>query len=364
LSKNERGVNKIDVGIVGLGSIAKRMHLPVLSAFEDVNIAAAADINEKEGGKVVKKWGIPGFYTDYAKMYEDASLDTVFVCLPNNMHHDAVLKALENDLNVFCEKPFGTSPEDAYDLVKVSNEKGLVLGVGYNRSFNPNYEAAKGIIKSLSLGKIIQVNGILVNPGPFGWSPNSEWFFNEKSGGVLYDSGCHIVHLIHYLLEDRIIEVSAGSASTTGLDAPDNVVCTFRTDKGTIGTINVGWNAGLAYDSVQIHGTGGSLLSSPHNVEKIFPGEDSLDRTLKYLVAIKNALGKDVMTGITKNASDKKTNVDVTYLKEDRVFIDSVVNSAKPPVTGEDALRVLEVLEGIKQSINLEKMVDIEYREL
>ncbi len=362
-------IGEIDIGIVGLGSIARRMHLPVLSAFEDVNIVAAADIDERAGRKVVEKWGISGFYTDYAKMYEDVNLDIVFVCLPNNMHYEAVLNALKSGLNVFCEKPLGTSPEDAYELVKVSNEKGLILGVGYNKCFNQNYVRSRRIIKNLLLGKVVQVHGILVNPGPFGWSPNSAWFFDERSGGVLYDSGCHIVHLIHYILDDRITEVSADSTSTTGLDIPDNIVCTFRTDKGTVGTINVGWNAGVLYNAVQVHGTAGSLLSSPHSVEKIFPGEDSLDKTLKYLRAIKDALGKDVMMGMTRgDTSDekmtKKARVDVTYLKEDRLFIDSVINSTKPPVTGEDALRVLEVLEGIKQASKSRKIVGVAYHEL
>ncbi|NQE53403.1 D-xylose 1-dehydrogenase (NADP(+)) 2 [ANME-1 cluster archaeon GoMg3.2] len=98
-------MNKINIGIVGLGTIAKNMHVPILSTFEDVKIKAAAEVDVERRKKFAKKWDIPEVYEDYTKMYENADLDAVFVCLPNFLHYDAVMGALEHDFHVFCEKP-------------------------------------------------------------------------------------------------------------------------------------------------------------------------------------------------------------------------------------------------------------------
>jgi len=100
-------MNKINIGIVGLGTIAKKAHVPVLSTFKGVNIKGAADVDVKKGQEFAKKWNIPEVYEDYNKMYENADLDVVFVCLPNFLHFEAVKSALEHDFHVFCEKPMG-----------------------------------------------------------------------------------------------------------------------------------------------------------------------------------------------------------------------------------------------------------------
>lgn len=81
-------MDKINIGIVGLGTIAKDMHVPVLSTFEDVKIKSAAEVDVKRGRDFADKWNIHEVYEDYTKMYDnsDLDLDAVFVCIPNFLH--------------------------------------------------------------------------------------------------------------------------------------------------------------------------------------------------------------------------------------------------------------------------------------
>ena len=116
-------MDKIKIGIVGLGTIAKNMHIPVLSTFENVEIKAAAEVDVKSGEEITKKWNISKLYGNYNEMYDDTDLDAVFVCLPNFLHYEAVKSALEYDLHVFCEKPMGLSADDAYELIKIAKKK-------------------------------------------------------------------------------------------------------------------------------------------------------------------------------------------------------------------------------------------------
>ena len=349
-------MDKINIGIVGLGTIAKDMHVPVLSTFKDVDIKAAAEVDIKRGKQLAKKWNISEVYEDYTKVYENANLDAVFVCLPNFLHYDAVKGALEHDLHVFCEKPMGLKADEAYELVKMAKERNLVLAVGYNRRLEKNYEEAAEIVKSLRLGNILQAHGILVNAGPYAaWIPSSDWFFNDKYG-VLYDSGPHLIDIMMHILSDQITEVSARAIGTMhGLEVFDNIAGVFKTEKGVVGTFNVGWKMAAGYDSIQVHGTGGSVFANPLEVEVRHGGYGSLEKVADHIKLAKKIIG----TQMSRMSGDKRPNE--TYFKEDRAFVDAVLNGDEPLVSGEDGLRVLEVLEAVKTSLEKGESIIVEH---
>lgn len=342
-------MEKIRVGVVGLGAIARKMHLPVLSTFQDVIIDSAAEKDAERGRKTAKKWQIENFYSDYQEMYEEGELDAVFICLPNFLHYDAVHQALENDLNVFCEKPMGLNTDEARKLVELSQKKDLKLAVGYNRRLEKNYQNIKNIVKSLKLGRILQLHGILVNPGPYGgWIPSSDWFFKDKYG-VLFDSGPHLMDLIMHVLSDRIVEVSALGVNTMhGTDILDNITGVLKTEKEVIGSFNIGWRAGLNYDSLQIHGTGCSAFADyfetrlrPGSFKTVDKISENINSTRQVISNLMSLRGGDLP--------------DETFFQEDRAFLDG-----HPSATGKDALRVLEVLEAIKESIDGKKLVKLD----
>jgi predicted dehydrogenase len=336
-------MDKISIGIVGLGAIAKNMHVPVLSTFDDAEIKAAVEVDIKRGKQLAKKWN--------------------FVCLPNFLHFEAVKSALEHNLHVFCEKPMGLIGNEAFELVTMAKKRNLVLAVGYNRRLIKNYEEAAEIVKSLRLGNVLQAHGILVNDGPYaGWIPSSDWFFKDKYG-VLYDSGPHLIDIMMHILSDKITEVSARGISTMyGLNVFDNIAGVFKTEKDVVGTFNVGWKIAGNYDSIQVHGTGGSLLANPIEVEVRHKGYGPLERVADHIKLTKKIIGALIGTQTSRKSSDKLP--DETYIREDRAFVDAVLDNGNPLVSGEEGLRVLEVLEAIREALESEKVVEVRKHEV
>jgi len=203
----------------------------------------------------------------------------------------------------------------------------------------------------------LQAHGILVNAGPYaGWIPSSDWFLNDKYG-VLYDSGSHLMDLMMHILSDQIMEVSARGISTMhGTKVIDNIAGVFETEKQVIGSFNVGWKIAAGYDSVQIHGTGGSVFANPSEVEVRHGGYGPLERIAHHIKSAKNITGAQM----SRMGGDKRPNE--TYFREDRAFIDAVLNGSDPLVSGENGLRVLKVLEAIKESIDKERVVKVNYK--
>src|SRR5699024_1089524 len=111
----------------------------------------------------------------------------------------------------------------------------------------------KEIIEQEVYGKVLTFQTTFGHGGPEAWGvtkSNATWFFKkDRSGlGVNGDLGIHKVDLIHFLLGDEMVEVSAMDGALhkvneagEPIDVPDNVVATIRTKKGAIGTATFSW---------------------------------------------------------------------------------------------------------------------------
>lgn len=330
------------------------MHIPILSTFDNVIIDSVAESDFKRGKELALKLEIPHFFEDYSEMYQNDELDAVFICLPNFLHYDSVKNALKNDLHVFCEKPMGLNPKEAEELVNLAEKKDLILAVGYNRRLAKNYQETRKIVESLKLGKILQINGVLVNAGPYGgWMPSSDWFFKDKYG-VLYDSGPHLIDIMMYVLSDDIVEVAAKGISTLNrVNIYDNIVGHFKTGNNIMGTFNIGWRLGVNYDSLQIHGTAGSVFTNPLEVEYRHGGYGPLEKISNNFKLTKSLLGTFI------GQSGRGDIPDETFFQEDQAFIDAVLDKSAPLVSGADGLKILKVLEGIRKSLDSGEIVEI-----
>lgn len=349
-------MKKVRLGIVGLGAIAKKAHLPALSTIPDIEIVAAAEVSPKTSKKMAAQWNIPAIYQDYNEMFQEAALDAAMICLPCGLHSRAVKSALMHDLHVFCEKPMGTTTGDALEIVKTAEKKDLILAVGYNRRLEKRYEEMARLVQSRSLGRVMQTYGILVHPGPYaGWIPSSDWFFADTYG-VLADSGSHLMDLFRFILSDPIVSVYAEGVSTMyGVNVIDTVAGVFRTEQNSVGTFMFGWKVATTYDSVQVHGTGRSALASPMELELRHASYGSMERIADH-ISLAGKIARDQIAHARGGFG-----LGDTYVLEDRAFANAVLHHSPPVANGEDGLRTLEVLEAIQKSITTKSEVEVDF---
>lgn len=341
-------MRKIKVGIVGTGAIAERAHIPILSTLQNARIEAICDADRARLNRRSQEWNITNTYTDYEEMYRSTNLDAVFVCVPTHLHYETVRAALEQGLNVFCEKPMGVAADPARSLVKLAERKSLILAVGYNKRLNNTYTLAKNALAERKFGNVVQAQAVLLTPGPYvDWIASTDWFFDKKGGGVLYDLVPHVVDLWNYVLAEEIVEANAkGTTSRRSLGVLDNISCVLRTAKGTIGTISVGWGAGASSESLQVHGSGGSFVVSPLGLKMYYGKVNPLNGSSSVFALLRKFL-------VTRMANvDPFKGIDDTYLKQDKAFIDSIAVGGNPSASGVDAVKVLEVIEAMKLSLD------------
>ena len=177
----ENSINKLRIGIVGLGRVATATHIPVLKLLNNVEITACAEKNIDRVHRVKEFLSIPNIFSDYRKMYESKLVDAVYICLPTDLHYDATISALRNGLHVLCEKPMGRTLEEATEMNSLALKNKLILMPGFKYRYNNNLQHAAQVISSGLLGNIIQVEATFMTPGPYiSWDPKSDWYL-EKS---------------------------------------------------------------------------------------------------------------------------------------------------------------------------------------
>jgi len=195
--------DKIRVGIIGCGGIAKGKHMPSLFKVPGVEMVAFCDIIPERAEEAKAKYGTPDAktYTDYKKLLEDKSIEVVHVCTPNRHHSYMTVDALEAGKHVMCEKPMATTYADALKMVEASERTGKKLSIGYqNRQTNESIylkaEAEDGTFGDIYFAKATAIRRRAV--------PTWGVFLNEEEqgGGPLIDIGTHALDLTLWMMNN------------------------------------------------------------------------------------------------------------------------------------------------------------------
>jgi len=182
----------LKVGVVGVGGISGA-HIPAWKNMSDVELVALCDIRPER----MDKYDNVNKYTDFDEMLANEKLDILDICLPTYLHADFAVKALEQNINVICEKPISLKYEDVkrvYSTAEAHNVKFMVAQV---LRFWPEYELLKEIYDTEKYGKLL--SGSMTRLGCYPrWSWDG-WMMDEKrSGMVPFDLHIHDLDFMVY----------------------------------------------------------------------------------------------------------------------------------------------------------------------
>ncbi|MEY4497998.1 MAG: hypothetical protein RJA40_103 [Actinomycetota bacterium] len=143
-------MSAIKVGIVGTGSVASSVHLPILTRRSDIyEIVALADLNINAAQVLADRFGIDRevCFSDPREMISSKELDAVLI-LNSGSHAEVVEMALRAGKTVFCEKPLAYSRAELKAIEKAKSDSGANLMIGYMKTFDPAVIEAQRLIKS------------------------------------------------------------------------------------------------------------------------------------------------------------------------------------------------------------------------
>ncbi|HHY97210.1 MAG TPA: Gfo/Idh/MocA family oxidoreductase [Firmicutes bacterium] len=276
--------NKLRVGVIGCGAIARNAHLPSYAKLRDlVTIQAVADVHEGRAMTAAELYNVPEVYTDYRDMLAKADIDAVSVCTPNSLHAQQTIDAINAGKHVLCEKPMATSLEDSRAMIDAAKQAGVTLMVGFtHRYFNFNRKVREYIQKGL-IGQPMMMRVRFAHNGPYlSWSAMSDWFFKPEmaGGGALLDMGIHAIDLCRYFGGD----VTSISAKTATLGKDISVedwavgIMEFK-DPKLLAYFEVGWSSQAGPLGVEIYGSEGTIVADYVTPLKIYKTKTDLGKS-------------------------------------------------------------------------------------
>jgi len=345
------------VFLVGAGFIAD-IHAESYHRFvPDAEIIGVYSRHEERARAFATKHRIPKWSTSLDEALSREDYDVADICLPNNLHADATIRAASSGKHVILEKPLCLTLEEADEMIAVCQSHGRKLMYAEELCFAPKYERVRQLAQEGALGSIYYLRHCEKHSGP-----HSDWFYdlNQSGGGALMDMGCHGFAWFRWMLAPHQKPVSVQSHMRTGIihggrtRCEEHAITIVEFDGGAVGIVENSWaKLGGMEDRVEVCGTGGVMYAD------LFMGNSALTYSEKgYGYAMEKA-------GSTQGWTF--TNVEEAfnqgYPQELQHFIACVRNDTTPLTTGEDGRAVLEMLYAAYYSAARDAKVSLPFRQ-
>ena len=178
------------LGILGAARIALGGIIPAATRTREVEVVAVATRGGKRSREVREVAPDAHLFEDYGSLLAGADVEAVYVPLPNSMHVEWTLKALEEDKHVLCEKPFSLEYEEAARAVEAAEKGGLTLMEGFMFRLHPQTLRLRELLSEGAVGGVRQA------VAQFGHrldDPADVRGIGSLGGGSLGDVGCYCV---------------------------------------------------------------------------------------------------------------------------------------------------------------------------
>ncbi|WP_457579883.1 Gfo/Idh/MocA family protein [Ensifer canadensis] len=249
-------------GILGTSFISDTM-AEAISASDGSRIEAVAGRDLQRLSDFSARHGIAKHYSGYDALLDDPAIDVVYVGLPNNMHHEAVIRATERGKAVLSEKSLTTTMAEAGALSQAVRDRDIFFLEGLMYLCHPLMAKAGEILRSGRLGAIRSVSGF--------YAADIWKFVNPKGKGTIFNLGCYPASLLHYVIQTGCWQDAFSSRQTSAfgnVSPHDGNICdaslSVRFDNGVLATLQSTDSFGMSF-AFSILGERGTLrfLTNP-----------------------------------------------------------------------------------------------------
>lgn len=192
---------KPTVGVIGLGSFARKFILPNISKHS--TLVGVANTHGAVACHIAKQYGFRSAWSSADGVLNDPEINTVFIATRHNSHAELVLAALRAGKHVFVEKPLCLREEELEDIAQAVNKSGRALMLGFNRRFSPHTDWLQSQLSGAAPRCILY----RINAGAI---PGSSWIQNPAiGGGRILGEMCHFLDLAMFLAGVRPVSLAA-----------------------------------------------------------------------------------------------------------------------------------------------------------
>jgi D-xylose 1-dehydrogenase (NADP+, D-xylono-1,5-lactone-forming) len=231
--------------------------LRAAAATDAVDVVAVGSRSAERADAYAREHGIERAHGSYDALLADDDVEAVYVSLPNGLHAQWTLRALEAGRHVLVEKPFSSRVAEVERCFDAAEERGLVLCEAFMWRHHPQAERLVALVRDGVIGELREIRArfgfVLADRSDPRWDP-------ALDGGSLMDVGCYCVSAARLLAGEPERIEGSGTRSRAGVDA--RFVATLRFAGGVVAELECAFDEAMT--SLEVSGTGGRLaLADP-----------------------------------------------------------------------------------------------------
>src|ERR671911_1680165 len=267
------GGEPVGVALIGSGRMGSFHGETLARRIPRARLVAVADPAPDAAERLAAALGADRASTDPAEVLADPAVDAVVIAAPARFHADLVVAAAGAGKAVFCEKPMALTLADADRAIAAARAAGVVLQVGFNRRFAPDWAAARALLADGRLGTPPLLRSVTRDPGGFDPSrvpPNTifnETLIHDFDALRFLNPGAEAVEV--YAIADALVEPEWRDRGLL-----DTAVVMVRFDNGAVGVAEACFEASYGYDvRGEVLGSGGmATMGDGRRTGMVFSG--------------------------------------------------------------------------------------------
>lgn len=344
---------RVKWGVLGTAAIAANCTIPGMMKAENCELYAIAGRSLEKVELYKERFGFQIGYVGYDRLLADPNVEAVYIPLPNDIHKEWVIKALNAGKHVLCEKPLALNAQEVKEMFDAAKRNNVILMEAYAYLHGQYVESLCKDVASGIIGDLVYIDTAFLTQG----YKQDFRLHKHLGGGMIYDLGCYCTTMILSLLQAsssdkeyasdtyqpvyvRASAEMSDEAEELGQAEPGDRVDAFagailKFPGGIRASFDVGMILGVngfgRYDRLYIHGTKGAIRSE---VEYNQEG----DLTYKILT------GSDVI--------ERKVVVDQNYKLEVEQLGRCIREGQAPHITSAFSVRNAEILDAVMKAVD------------
>lgn len=328
--------DRVRWGIVSTAQIGRNVFIPALRAARRGELTAVAGRDAGRTAAFAAELGVPEVFASYDALLASDRVDAVYLPLPNTMHEEWTLRAVECGKHVFCEKPLATTVAGAQRMVDAARRRGVLLWEAMVFRYHPQTLRLRRLLDGGAIGDLRHLHMRMSFNLPAGENIRRQ---PELGGGVLMDVGCYLITVARWAAASEPTQVSAAwhVDPQHGVDLRLALLLAFP--GGAAATLYGGFD-GAATPGAHLIGSRGSL----HIEQPTHPYEESA-YTLTTPAATERVTLRNGVRAFTP-ALDH--------------FHDCVLDGRTPLLDARDAILTLRVMEAAQEAARSQRTVTLD----
>lgn len=327
----------VSFGLFGAGRIGK-VHARAIAGDRAARLAAVADAVPAAAEALAEEYGTRTATIDEIEASSD--IDAVIICTPTDTHADLIERFARAGKAIFCEKPVDLSVDRVRACLAVVEAESGILMVGFNRRFDPHFQAVRAQIDAGAIGAVEMVTITSRDPGV----PPASYILS--SGGIFKDMTIHDFDMARFLLGEEPAWVSASAASLVDpaigeLGDYDSASVILTTASGRQCVISNSRRATYGYDQrIEVLGTKGMIAAENQ-------------RPVSIEIADERGFTRPPLHDFFM------TRYAQAYAAEIAGFIAAIRDGTQPQPSGRDGLVALVIAEAALRSVKERRAVNV-----